>query len=205
MFLFLSAKDIRDAVSFLDKRGVNENRVIVFIQIACGPNDMLRSWSSKNIALLSDMLIQNIGAVVILNSGPGEEMKANKILALMKNKPIINDANINLTAALIKLSNVFVGLDTGTTHIANALKTPLVALFGPTSIEDCGPIPTDRRIVIQKKLDCRPCFNSEKSSQIGNCIKQGESNCMKEIEVSEVYLTIQSLLTKFTKDKPINM
>jgi ADP-heptose:LPS heptosyltransferase len=188
MSLYLSDDDIEKGVSFLKEKNVNSNQIIIFIQVACGPVDILRPWPPKRIAELADLFIEKLDAAVILNSGPNEELIVNEVLSLMHYKPIINTANINITAALIKLSNVIIGPDTGTLHIANALKKPLVALFGPTSVIDVGPIGSGNRIiVIDKKFDCGPCGNLKESKNKENCIKQRMSECMLAISVDEVY------------------
>jgi len=195
MSLYLSKEDIEKGGSFLKDKKVNSNQIIVFIQAACGPVDILRPWSPKHIAELSDLLIVKLDAAVILNSGPGEEIIVNEIQSLMHYQPIINSTDISITAALIKLSNVFIGPDTGTLHIANALKTPLVALFGATSVIDVGPIGSEKRIiVIDKKFECSPCINLKVSKNRENCIEQKMAECMLAISVDEVYSSIVKII-----------
>lgn len=197
MSLYLSKKDIENANNFMKDKKVNPNQLVIFIQVACGPNDKLRPWLPEYIAKLSDLLIENLNALVLLNSGPNEEVVVNQVQSLMKNKPIINFSSINLTAALIKLSDLFLGPDTGTLHIANALKIPIVALFGPTSVEDCGPIGSAERIfVIKKEFECSPCVALIESKNRDECVAQSAANCMLAISVDEVYSKILTVLKK---------
>lgn len=195
MSLYLSREDMEKGSSFLKDKKVNSNQIILFIQAACGPVDILRPWSPKHIAELSDLLIEKLDAAVILNSGPGEELIVREIQSLMRHQPIINSTDINITAVLIKLSNVFIGPDTGTLHIANALKTPLIALFGPTSVKNYGPIGSEKRIiVINKKCECSSSVDLKESKNREKCIEQRMSECMLAISVDEVYSSIVNII-----------
>jgi ADP-heptose:LPS heptosyltransferase len=70
-------------------------------------------------------------------------------------------------------------------HIAAAVGTPVVALFGPSNPREWGPRggPVE---VLYKELDCRSCFHP-------TCIR-GEENCMRLIAVEEVCAATQRLL-----------
>jgi len=80
-------------------------------------------------------------------------------------------------AALLKRAALFVGNDSGAMHIATAVGTPVVALFGPSNPAEWGPRGGPAE-VIYKGLDCRICFHP-------TC-QRGEQNCMKLITVDEV-------------------
>jgi len=80
---------------------------------------------------------------------------------------------------------LFVGSDSGAMHIASAVGTPVVALFGPSSPREWGPRggPVE---VFYKDVDCRSCFHP-------TCTR-GEENCMRLIAVHEVVAAAQRLL-----------
>ena len=80
-------------------------------------------------------------------------------------------------AAIAKKSALFVGSDSGAMHMACAVGTPVVALFGPSNPREWGPRggPVE---VLYKEIDCRSCFHP-------TCMR-GEENCMKLISVEEV-------------------
>lgn len=90
-------------------------------------------------------------------------------------------------AALIKKSDVLVTNDSGPMHIAAAVGTPVVALFGPTEPARTGPY-TENCIVIKKEMDCSPCFRSR-------CTKKS-FECMEFITVDEVFEAVKKLLGK---------
>ena len=61
---------------------------------------------------------------------------------------------------LIKFCKLLLTNDTGPMHLASALGTPLVAVFGSTSAELTGPL-SDRCIVVHQPVECNPCFLRE--------------------------------------------
>ncbi len=82
--------------------------------------------------------------------------------------------------ALIEQLDLFLTGDSGPMHIAAALKTPLVALFGSTSEITTGPY--KRGVVIHKHVSCSPCY--QRTCPI-------DFRCMKQISVDEVYAAMQ--------------
>jgi ADP-heptose:LPS heptosyltransferase len=90
---------------------------------------------------------------------------------------IAGRSDIRTLAAVLKRSALFVGNDTGAMHIAAAVGTPVVGLFGPSNPTEWGPRGGPAE-VIYKGLDCRICFHP-------TC-RRGEENCMKLITVDEV-------------------
>ena len=85
---------------------------------------------------------------------------------------------------------MFVGNDTGTVHLAAAMRRPVVALFGPT-VEEFGfyPYRTPAR-VIAHVLPCRPCTHTGK----GRCRIRERHACMERITVEEVFSAVEELL-----------
>jgi lipopolysaccharide heptosyltransferase I len=117
--------------------------------------------------------------------------------ALEKMRQRIGERAINLAgetdlaelAALFSKADFVVTVDSGPMHIAAAVGTPVVALFGPTSPERTGPYGrrdgrdgiSGRHIVVTKKLDCSPCFKR----------RCPEPVCMTGITVEEVLAAVE--------------
>jgi heptosyltransferase-2 len=87
--------------------------------------------------------------------------------------------------SLIQCCDVFLTNDSGPMHIAAALKTPLVALFGSTSDIKTGPYGSGT--VIHKHVECSPCYKR---------VCPIDFRCMKRIEVEEVYQAILKQIAK---------
>ena len=88
-------------------------------------------------------------------------------------------------AAILKKSDLLITNDSAPMHIAWALGTPVVAVFGPTDPEKYKPTgPKD--IVIRKSMECSPC-------QLALC--RTDNECMKEISSDEVFQAAKGILT----------
>ena len=86
-------------------------------------------------------------------------------------------------ACLIKRCRVYITSDSAPVHIASAVKTPLVALFGATDPRR-HTILSSRQIIIKKDIACSPCYKRR-------CRKH---SCMEEITVEEVFEAVKVLL-----------
>ncbi|MDD5409367.1 MAG: glycosyltransferase family 9 protein, partial [Candidatus Omnitrophica bacterium] len=90
---------------------------------------------------------------------------------------------VNELAALIKKCHVFISADSSPLHIASAMGTPFIALFGPTDSRRHLP-PGKNCIVISKDLDCSPCYKTKCRSK----------RCMMQITPEEVLAAIDKLI-----------
>jgi 3-deoxy-D-manno-octulosonic-acid transferase/heptosyltransferase-1 len=86
-------------------------------------------------------------------------------------------------AALYQSASLLVTTDSGPMHIAAAVGTPAIALFGPTDPLRTGPYGKNHT-VIRKELSCSPCFLKKCTSMI----------CMNDITVEEVFQAIKKKL-----------
>jgi heptosyltransferase-3 len=127
------------------------------------------------------------GCQVLIGGSDQDLVIAQQIQQMAKHRPVImaGRTTIKQFAAIAKKSALFVGSDSGAMHIASAVGTPVVALFGPSNPREWGPRggPVE---VLYKESDCRSCFHP-------TCIR-GEENCMKLITVHEVCAAAQRLL-----------
>lgn len=91
--------------------------------------------------------------------------------------------------ALIRKSNLFITVDTGPLHIAQAFKTPVIALMGPTDPRVWGPRrPFD--IALTKSMDCSFCWHKDEA--LSNSCQSNE--CMRRIQPTEVIQSAVSIL-----------
>ena len=91
-------------------------------------------------------------------------------------------------AALLRRSRLHIGVDSAAPHIAAAIGTPTVTLYGPTDWRDWAPIGDGHRVVVSS-LDCVPCFRK-------GCDGRGTSRCMDELTVDEVMEAVRAALTE---------
>ena len=183
--LWLTPEEANSADQLLDQLGVQRSQSIVLLQP--GARFWFKAWPPERFAELADRLTSQYGCQVLIGGSRQESDLAEQIRQMAKSRPIImaGRTTIKQFAAIAKKSALFVGSDSGAMHIASAVGTPVVALFGPSSPREWGPRggPVE---VLYKDLDCRSCFHP-------TCTR-GEENCMRLITVHEVFAAAQRLL-----------
>jgi heptosyltransferase-2 len=153
----------------------------------------LKQWPTERFLELGRQLVQRYGARILLFGGSGDVQEVERIAGQIPNAPINLCGKLSLleSAAAIHRCALFVGNDTGTVHIATAMKRKVVVIFGPT-VEEFGYYPyRAQSVVISKPLPCRPCTPTGK----GRC-KIKTHACMKEISVAEVFDAVDEMLKK---------
>jgi len=173
----LTNEDESGAGELLANLAVRSDESLVVIQP--GARYWFKAWPSERFAELADRLTEKFGCQVLVG-GSRQEIDLAQLVVKQAKSHLISIAGlspIRTLAALLKRAALFVGNDTGAMHIATAVGTPVVALFGPSNPAEWGPRGGPAE-VIYKGLDCRACFHP-------TC-QRGEQNCMKLITVDEV-------------------
>ncbi len=137
-------------------------------------------WEDGRFAALADRIIRELGYRVVLTGADGKD--TGRIEALMSEQAADLGGKTSLRdlACVYKRSALLVSTDSGPMHLAAAVGTPVVALFGPTDANRTGPY-GEGHTVITKNLPCRPCF-----------LKKCETNiCMREISVNDVFEAVK--------------
>ncbi|HAM39048.1 MAG: lipopolysaccharide heptosyltransferase II [Elusimicrobia bacterium RIFOXYC2_FULL_34_12] len=153
-----------------------------------------KRWLPERYAELSDRIIKMFGAKIIIFGSDNDIGVAREVENNMKEKPInlAGKTTLKQLSALIKKCKVFITNDSGAMHIAAVLDVPTVAIFGPT-VKKLGFFPfSEKAVVIEKNISCRPCGKHGPKK----CPKK-HFKCMKEISVSEVFECIR----KFYENK----
>jgi len=115
--------------AWLKQQGVLNSSIAVF-----SPVTPIRSrqWNFDSFAAVADMLIEKQGFTVVLLWGPGEKKKVEHMASMMKSRPLIAPAtSFNEAAAMLKQARVYIGNNGGVHHLAVAVGTPTVTVFGP--------------------------------------------------------------------------
>lgn len=117
-----------------------------------------KNWTADHFARTAD-LIRAAGLPVVFTGAPGDRSAIDDIFARMKERAVRLDGKTSLQTlgAIFRDASVVLSTDTGPMHIAVAVGTPVVALFGPTSPEYTGPYGS-QNTVIRAGLPCSPCF-----------------------------------------------
>jgi lipopolysaccharide heptosyltransferase II len=141
----------------------NETNEMKKIRIGINPGagTQHKRWNPDHYAFVADHLIESCDAKIILFGGPGEETIANHIQNKMKNDAmnLSGKLTLNELTYIVSQLDLLVTNDSGPMHIGAAIKTPLVAIFGPEIPLHTRPYTTDDLYrVVHKYVDCRPCI-----------------------------------------------
>ncbi|HTK81397.1 MAG TPA: glycosyltransferase family 9 protein [Bacteroidota bacterium] len=150
-----------------------------------------KRWRIPQFAALADRIVAKYDAAIMITWGPGEEEDALRIRSLMNSEAtIIPRTSLKQLGALLKRASVLVTNDSGPMHIAAAVGTPILAIFGPTNPELQGPYNVINEIVTHQQLVCLGCNFTR--CPIGN-------PCMESLEVNDVFSTFMNLMSKIRK------
>jgi heptosyltransferase-3 len=152
---------------------------------------MFKSWGvDENAALIT--ALQEAGEQVVLTSAPNEtELQFIAGVTARLKKPVVEltgklNLNLKQLAALTAQAKCFVGVDSVPMHIAAAMQTPTVVLFGPSGEFEWGPWQVKSR-VITSNHSCRPCGQD-------GCGNGKISECLTSIPVERVFNAVRELL-----------
>lgn len=145
-----------------------------------------KRWPIDRLAAAADELARCTGAVVVITAGPAEQSLSRELLARLRSHTLNLGPSLDLPllAALLEKLLVFVGNDTGVTHMAAAVGTPTVAVFGPMDWNVTCPWSV-RSVVVRRSPPCAPCF-------LRDC--PIDHRCMTAVEPDDVVEAALALL-----------
>jgi len=152
-----------------------------------------QQWQPEKMARVADYIQGKRGLQVVFASAPTQVTQVREILALMESTAIslAGKTSLRQFIALASCARFVVCHNGGQMHLAAAVGTPVLALFGPSTPEIFGPVGRGHR-VFYKKLSCSPCAPHPRYQEC----QRGEPRCKREIEAREVIEAINDLLNR---------
>lgn len=156
-----------------------------------------KEWGREKWVELLRGLLEEFDLSVVLTGAPAERARAQAITDGLDGRVynLAGKTSIALLPALLRRARVFLGLDSAGLHIAAAVGTPTVGLYGPSPAAIWAPRGADHT-VITKNLPCVPCKDT-------GCQGGMVSRCLDELGVDEVLPTMRQALSgvgvRFTK------
>jgi len=184
---------------FADGSGSSGNRPLVVLNPNAGSLSLERCWPAERFGQVALRLIEEDGARVVLIGSAAERSRTRQVAAWAGGEApgrlldLAGELSLGALAALLESAAVFLTNDSGPMHLAAALGTPTVALFGPetpTLYRPLGP----RVRVLYRPPACSPCINVHEN-KLAACI-HGRALCLTEIGVGEVLGHIRSELSQ---------
>jgi heptosyltransferase-3 len=167
-----------------------------FIQVHPGSRWLFKCWPADHMAALVTALVGD-GWSIALTGAPDvrEQSLVKGILAGLdlNTRKHVHDLSGKLSlkelAAVTSHARLFIGVDSAPMHIASAVGTPVVALFGPSGDVEWGPWQVPQRVVASKIHPCRPCG-------IDGCGGGKISECLTSLPVTRVHAAARDLLAE---------
>ncbi len=191
--LFPSVADKNYVKAWLSQNDLQDKP---FVCIGASASFPLKCWPLQNFKQLIENIIQSGISVVLV--GTNGEIETEELAEYFRGSQNVFCAagmfTILQSAALLEMANAVVANDTSIIHLAEAMRTPSIALFGPT-VKEFGYAPMlaqSRLIETDLALRCRPCSRTGK----GTCKNRDQQICMYSISTQKVWDAAQLLLPK---------
>lgn len=152
-----------------------------------------KRWPPQQFAEAADRLADAQGIPIVFMGGPAERPETRAVMALMRTKAVdlTGQTPVGLLPGLLRRAAVLVSNDSGPMHIAAAVGTPVVALFGPTDPVKTGPY-GQGHVVLSNAVECRPCFRRE-------CSRAVRLECLTGVNPEQVVHAVQQQLGRSRK------
>lgn len=168
--------------------GLNDSGRVIAINSG-GAYGAAKHWPVEHCAELARRLVDELDHDVLVLCGPSERDSAREVVRLAGRNRVVSLAeqpvSLGLSKACIRRCRLVISTDSGPRHLAAALGTPVVTIFGPTS-----PVwianPTVTGVNVQRELDCVPCGR--------RICPLGHHRCMRELTAQNVLDAAASLL-----------
>lgn len=184
LFVPVEAESENFATQFWRESGL-ENRLVIGLNASGGW--YTKRWPLEYFAQLGDRLQRELNAAILLLWGPGEYEEAKMIAQMMQAPALLTpQTSLKQLAALLSRLTLLVSNDSGPMHLAAAMGTRVVGIYGPTRPDLQGPWGEGHEIVVKTGLPCLGCN--------GVTCKIVTHDCMKRLEIAPVWEAVQRCL-----------
>ncbi|MBM4260397.1 MAG: glycosyltransferase family 9 protein [Deltaproteobacteria bacterium] len=152
-----------------------------------------KDWFAEQIAGCANALLRHHGLSVVLLGGGSEAAVAEQVVRAAEGRVVnlVGQTSLREAVGVIQHASVCIGPDTGLMHLAAAVGTPVISLWGATDPKRTGPYGFGE-LVIQGKADCAPCYR--KNCTIGKI-------CMRSISSDAIVNKVAAVLRRSVGQK----
>ncbi len=163
-----------------------------FIVVHPGSRWKFKCWPAAATAAVVDRLAEEGWGVVLTGAPDPAERALVAAVRAATRAPVVDlcgALTLRELAALIGVARLFFGVDSAPMHMAAAMGTPTVALFGPSGDAEWAPWRVAHRVVASTEHSCRPCGNN-------GCGGSRRSDCLITLSDARVAAAIRDLLAE---------
>jgi len=183
------AKDFLPEINFDDSAIRNPQSAFALIHPTAAFDT--KQWATENFARVADFLYEkNLSTIAVAAKGERGVLEKLREAARVP-ITIFDDLTLPEITALASKAKIFVGNDSGIAHIAAAVQTPSVIVFGSSNINHWRPWTNAPNEIVYEKMPCQPCA--------GYFCKEFETpECIKTVPVENVF---QAILKVFRENR----
>jgi ADP-heptose:LPS heptosyltransferase len=179
----------REALNLLEAAGPS---LLVGVHVSGGR--AVKQWHVERFAQVATSLARRLGASIVLTGAPEDKLLVDRLASMLpvgvRALDVAGTISLPVLAALLERLNLLVTGDTGPMHLAAAVGTPVVAIFGPSDPARYGPL-SDRAHVVTADLWCRPCNRVRRPPE--RCTGR-IPDCLRAIDAETVVAAAERLL-----------
>lgn len=194
-FLAVNDEEKKVATQFLGRLGISPDDYLVCIHAGCSSPNSERQWVPARYSELADLLIEKHNAKIIFTGIQGDEPEVENIRSGMRHGALSLAGKTSLRSlmSILERTDLVIGPDTGTLHIACALQTPVVMLIGFADPLDTGPYdPRGISRYVRVSLPCIGCATRDpKPAQWDTCKAVRPVLCMETLSTDLVVKAIE--------------
>jgi ADP-heptose:LPS heptosyltransferase len=198
--LFLTEDEKKEIKTLLKYYGINESDKILLFNPGSSKHNSEKDWDLNSYIPVAEHFAVNHSYKIIFNGLQRDKESFENLSSKFSIKPLMlageKTITIRMLFALVSISELVLGVDTGTIHIATAFDVPVVCLMGYMDKENTGPYhPYVSAKVITADLSCIPCANKNpKPARWDICKNIFPVECMRRITPGMVINEMEKIL-----------
>lgn len=171
---------------FREKGVLGSDRILALSPGAAQPNKL---WRTESFAEVGRRWLDVKGGTVLLVGGVADKAVADAVSAGVRSDRVVNlcgAGSLPLAGEISKRADVFVGNDSGLSHLAAAVGTPVVTISGPGDPSEVEPF-AQNVVTVKKSLFCSPCYSN-------TCYRKDHPlECQDLVSVDDVWEALHAL------------
>jgi lipopolysaccharide heptosyltransferase II len=192
--IFLTEDEKKETRRYLEWQGIDLSKPLIALHP--GGTWPAKLWPAERFAELADLLTAKLHAQIVLTSGPDDVEVVGKVEHACVGKVLsLPPLPLRQLAASLSLCSATVANDSGPMHMAVAVGTPTIGIFGPGEENIWFPYTTaypggsSKHVALRKDVPCHPCH-------LDVCNRAGDEymECMKLLSVNEVFDAVKERL-----------
>lgn len=186
---FIAEKDIRFIKEFFESVGIKENDTI--IGLSGSGSWITKRWFPEKFSKLGEIILDGIkNAKIVILWGPGEKEMAEQIksgIRVYRDRVFLApETDLKQLGALIKNLDLLITNDGAASHLAVALSTKSITIYGPTNPVSWSPADNQMHLTVSPLVNCAPCDKT--------VCPYGTIECMRSIDEKKVFEYVKEIL-----------